>query len=110
MNPALATIVIDAVYESELCVDGFIVIPAQAPLPVRIKPDNGDVSLEFSDVAINSQSLAFRVRVSELATNPKNATMYFADPADTRRFKVVSTARRDNARLEWHCMASKVKS
>lgn len=109
MNPALAAIVIDAVYESDLCVDGFIVLPDQQPVPVRIKPDMGDVSLQFTDVNISGQSFMFRVRVSEFAERPAPATVYYADPADARAWKIVSASRKDNARLEWHCVAQKVK-
>lgn len=109
MNPVLAGIAIDAVYESDLCVDGFLQIPAQSAVAARIRPDNGDVSLAFGDVKIAAGSMMFRVRTGEIAARPVGSTFYFANPADTRRWKVTSASRKDSARLEWTCLAQQVK-
>lgn len=109
MSPELAALAIDAVYDSSLCVDGLLQIPAQSPVAARIRPDNGDVSLAFGDVTINAGSMMFRVRTSEIAARPVGSTFYFANPADTRRWKVTSALRKDSARLEWTCLAQVLK-
>jgi hypothetical protein len=109
LSPELAALAIDAVYDSDLCVDGFLQIPAQSAVAARIRPDNGDVSLAFGDVTITAPSMMFRVRVSQIPLRPVGSTFYFANASDLRRWKVTSAHRKDSARLEWICLAQQVK-
>ena len=109
MNPQLATQVLDAVYASPLCVDGTLTLTVGGVVQVRIKPDNGDGVLTVVDTGISAKSLAFKVQVSACPNRPINAILAYSDPLDTRRFKVTSASRKDNARLEWSCVAVSVK-
>lgn len=110
MSPELAQLALDAVYDSDLCVDGFLHPQGPSPIPVRIRADNGDIAMSFGDVSITTGSMMFRVRVSEFAASPKGSVMSYSDPADAREWRVTSAARKDSAMLEWLCLATKVKS
>lgn len=110
MSPELAALAIDAVYESDLCVDGYLQPQGQSPIPVRLRSDNSDIAMSFGDVAIATGSMMFRVRVSDFSESPKGSSMSYLDPTDTREWRVTSAARKDSARLEWLCLAQKVKS